>query len=69
VSKYTQILSNHNTNRQTEKIDYTPNLLRTSNPVILNQSMVYDVDDNGYLVPCEKEQTIIRLNESFTKER
>ena len=21
----------------------------------------YDVDDNGYLVPCEKEQSIIRL--------
>ena len=22
----------------------------------------YDVDDNGYLVPCEKEQSIIRYN-------
>ena len=21
----------------------------------------YDVDDNSYLVPCEKEQSIIRL--------
>ena len=21
----------------------------------------YDVDDNGYLVPCEKEQSVIRL--------
>ena len=21
----------------------------------------YDVDDNGYIVPCEKEQSIIRL--------
>ena len=29
----------------------------------------YDVDDNGYLVPCEKEQSIIQIDEDFKKER
>ena len=27
----------------------------------------YDVDDNGYLVPCEKEQSIIRLMKILRK--
>ena len=27
----------------------------------------YDVDDNGYLVPCEKEQSIIRLMKLLRK--
>jgi len=28
---------------------------------------MYDVDDNGYLVPCEKEQSIIRLMKLLRK--
>jgi DNA invertase Pin-like site-specific DNA recombinase len=27
----------------------------------------YDVDDNGYLVPCEKEQSVIRLMKILRK--
>ena len=27
----------------------------------------YDVDDNGYLIPCEKEQSIIRLMKLLRK--
>ena len=29
----------------------------------------YDVDDNGYLVPCEKEQSVIRLMKILRKKR
>ena len=28
---------------------------------------VYDIDDNGYLLPCEKEQSIIRLMKILRK--
>ena len=29
----------------------------------------YDVDENGYLVPCEKEQSVIRLMKILRKKK
>jgi hypothetical protein len=30
---------------------------------------VYDVDENDYLVPCEKDQSVIRLMKDINKEK
>ena len=39
----------------------------TINPGAFRPKFGYDFDDNGYLVPCEKEQSIIRLMKILRK--